>query len=401
MEIIGLLIAFVLILGLVIKRVNLGIAMLVGSIVIGLTSPQIGFNQFFKILRTGVVNQVTFELVLMIINITLIANVMKESKMIDQIIDNMLILFKRFELILMMLPSIMGVLAIPGGAVMSAPMVDQIARDLGLSNSKKLAINLLFRHIWYFIFPFVPGLILTAALIGVDVFFVIRHMFPLTLVMGIAGYLTLFRGIDHSCRRKSTAGNKLQAIKGLLLGLLPLLLGIFLPLLTPLPFWLSLLLGLIYLLVVQRNKIDFRTILRRIDGKLPLAIVGIMAFKEFIGNLSALPQLADGIVAAGMPVWLLAIFLPGLIGFITGASSAAIGISLPLFIPLIGDLKGNMGYLVLIYYVGFFSYYLSPLHFCLLLTVEYFGLSLKESYRYLYLPMLAGLATAILLFFIY
>ena len=401
MEIIGLLIAFILILGLVIKRVNLGIAMLVGSIVIGLTSPQIGFNQFFKILRTGVVNQVTFELVLMIINITLIANVMKESKMIDQIIDNMLILFKRFELILMMLPSIMGVLAIPGGAVMSAPMVDQIARDLGLSNSKKLAINLLFRHIWYFIFPFVPGLILTAALIGVDVFFVIRHMFPLTLVMGIAGYLTLFRGIDHSCWRKSTAGNKLQAIKGLLLGLLPLLLGIFLPLLTPLPFWLSLLLGLIYLLISQRNKIDFRTILRRIDGKLPLAIIGIMVFKEFIGNLSALPQLANGIIAAGMPVWLLAIVLPGLIGFITGASSAAIGISLPLFIPLIGDLKGNMGYLVLIYYVGFFSYYLSPLHFCLLLTVEYFGLSLKESYRYLYLPMLAGLATAILLFFIY
>ncbi|AZR73002.1 hypothetical protein BBF96_06090 [Anoxybacter fermentans] len=401
MEIIGLLIAFVVIIGMVMKRINLGIAMFTGSIIIGLTSPKIGLTHFFEFLSAGLFSKTTLELVLVIINIGIIANLMDKTGLVDQMIGALSTLFRKFQIILAVVPSVMGALAIPGGAMLSAPMVNSIAKDLNLSNRKKMAINLLFRHIWYFVFPFTPGLILAAGLLGRDVFYLIRHLAPLTIVLGVVGFITLFRGMENSSIKEAKAVVKRRAVKELFLALLPLLVGILLPFFTPLPFWGALSIGIVILVIYKWDKIEFQMIWQSIEWKLSLGILGIMVFREFINNLDALYQLAESIINAGMPIWFLAVVLPGLVGFLTGSTSGAIGITFPLLIPFISGNQIDMGYVVLMYGSAFFSYYISPVHFCLILTAEYFGVTLKDTYKELFWPTLAGIGMMVILFFIY
>lgn len=401
MEIIGLVIAFVVIVSLVMKRVNLGISMLIGSTIIGITSPNIGLTKFFPVLAQGMFNSTTFELVMVIIMIGIIAKLMEKTGLVDQMITSLSILFKRFQPILVVVPSVMGVLAIPGGAMLSAPMVSSIARDLNLKPEKKMVINLLFRHIWYFIFPFTPGLILTAHLIGYDIFFLIKHLFPLTLALGITGYLTLFRGLKNPPVQVYSWVEKRAALKNVLLALAPMLIGIILPFISPISFWLALFIGIVFLLIYKWREIDLPMLKKSLEWKLSLGILGIMVFREFINQLAALEELANGIITAGLPVWVLAVILPGLVGFLTGSTSGAIGITFPLLAPLIGGLQPEMSYIVLMFGTAFFSYYLSPLHFCLILTAEYFDVSLKATYKEIFIPTLAGILMMVILFLLY
>lgn len=401
MEIIGLVVAFVVIVYLVMKRINLGIAMFIGSLIIGIMAPNIGYWRFFEILGEGIFNQTTLELVLVIIAIGLIARLMDKTGLVDQMISGLSIVFKKFQPILVVVPSVMGALAIPGGAMLSAPMVNSIARDLNLSPAKRMVTNLLFRHIWYFVFPFTPGLILTAGIIGVDVFYLIKYLAPQTIILGVVGYITLFRGLENPPIRTVNREQKRRAIKEIILALLPLIVGIVLPFIVDIPFWVSLLIGLGILIIYKREQISLSLLLKCFEWKLSLGILGIMVFREFVNNLSVLAQLADSIIKAGLPIWALAIILPGIVAFLTGSTSGAMGIAFPLLAPLIGGANPDMGYVVLIYYTAFFCYFLSPVHFCLILTAEYFNISLKETYRELIWPVLIGILATIVFFFLY
>jgi integral membrane protein (TIGR00529 family) len=331
----------------------------------------------------------------------MIAHLMSKTGLVDQMVQAMSLLFRKFQPILILVPSVMGVLAIPGGAMLSAPMVNSIAKDLNLTNRRKLAINMVYRHIWYFVFPFTPGLILSAGIMGVEVSDLVRHFFPITIVLGVVGYFTFFRGMDNPPIQASNVPNKRTAIVQILMALLPMLVGIILPFVIDIPFWMALTLGLIILLVYKRERIQLKMLKSGIEWKLALSILGIMIFREFINNLDALQQLSDWIIASGLPVWVVAIVLPGLVGALTGSTSGSIGITFPMLAPLIGGAHPDMGYVVLMYASSFFCYYISPVHFCLILTAEYFGVTLKEAYKELFWPTLAGILTMVVLFLIY
>lgn len=401
METIGLLAAFTSIIFMVMKKVNLGLAMVIGSVIVGLTSPNIGLARFFPVLANGVFNATTIELVLVILNIGMIAHLMSKTGIVDEMVQAMSLLFRKFQPILILVPSVMGVLAVPGGAMLSAPMVNSIAKDLNLTNRRKMAINMIYRHIWYFVFPFTPGLILSAGIMGIEVFDLVRHLFPITIVLGVVGYVCFFRGMINPPIQKSVKSNKGKAFIQLFMALLPMLTGIILPFVIDIPFWAALTLGLIILLIYKRKDIKPEMLKSGIEWKLTLSILGIMIFREFINNLDALQQLADWVIARGLPVWALAILLPGLVGALTGSTSGSIGITFPMLAPLIGGAHPDLGYVVLMYASSFFSYYISPVHFCLILTAEYFGVTLKEAYKELFWPTLAGILTMVVLFLIY
>ncbi|MCK4258394.1 MAG: DUF401 family protein [Halanaerobiales bacterium] len=401
MEVIGLVLAFVVIVVMIMKRINLGIAMFTGSLVIGLTSPNIGLSRTFNVLGAGIFNQMTLELLLVVLSIGIIANVMDKTGLVDQMISAFSVLFRRFEPVLILIPSVMGALTIPGGAMMSAPMINSIARDLNLSSCKKMSINLLYRHILYFVFPFASGMILTSKLTGYNVFDLVIHFAPISIAMGVVGYFTLFHDMDNPSLKKSPIAMKVRAFGELIMIFLPMLLGIFLPIFMPIPFWGALLLGVFILLIYQRKKVTLKLIFQSVQWKLSLGLLGIMVFREFVNQLHGLEELAQTFLQAGLPVWILAVVLPAMVGLLTGTTSGAIGITFPLLLPLLGGGDPQLKYVVLMFGSAFFSYYISPLHFCLILTGEYFGVTLKEIYRELFWPTLAGIGTMIVLFFLY
>jgi hypothetical protein len=85
-------------------------------------------------------------------------------------------------------------------------------------------------------------------------------------------------------------------------------------------------------------------------------------------------------------------FIPFLIGFMTGYAIATVGIALPILAPYLKDHPQFVGYMMLGFTSGFCGTMLSPFHLCLLLTKNYFGANWKGIYR------LALLPTALILF---
>ena len=57
---------------------------------------------------------------------------------------------------IMVVPALVGSMPVLGGAAVSAPLVDKLGEGLHLSPDRKAAINLVFRHGMFFVFPFSP-----------------------------------------------------------------------------------------------------------------------------------------------------------------------------------------------------------------------------------------------------
>ncbi|MBV5323544.1 DUF401 family protein, partial [bacterium] len=70
------------------------------------------------------------------------------------------------RMVMAALPAMIGMLPSPGGAVFSAPMVAEAAEGVVASPEQKALINYWYRHIWEYISPLYPGIILAAGLTG-------------------------------------------------------------------------------------------------------------------------------------------------------------------------------------------------------------------------------------------
>jgi len=400
LEFIGVILAFVVILILIAKKVNLGLSMFFGTIIIYLLKTDSNLLEYLSVLKKGLLDETTLTLVAVITNITIIAGIMEKTGLINQMISSMRVLFKRMETIMILIPSILGILTVPGGAMISAPIVDKLGDETNINNAKKMVINLLFRHAWYFSFPYVPGLILTANLIGADVYFVIRHLFPLTITLLIVGYLYFLTDMKTTNNINYSERNKYKALVNLIKIMLPIIIGISLPIIFPVPFWVSLTVGLGVLFFIIREELSWHLITKSINWNMVFGIIGIMIFKECINNLSFLQQFTSMVLNKGIPIWLLVVILPALVAFLTGSTAGSIGVTLPLLSIMI-NFKTNPEYLVLMYGSSFFAYYLSPVHLCLILTAEYFKVNLKVVYKLLFWPTLVGILVNIVLFFLY
>lgn len=400
MEIIGVVIAFIVILIMIAKKANLGFSMFIGTLVMAIIIPDIGLLEYMNILKRGLFNETTVTLLIVMTNITIIAGIMSRAGLIDQMILALRVLFKRFETLLVIIPSILGILAVPGGAMMSAPLIDSLGNETNLDSSKKMAVNLLFRHTWYFIYPFVPGLIILANLMEVNAFYLIKYLFPLSIVMFVTGYIHLFKDLKIKNNLSEGKGSKYKAFIDLIKTISPIMVGVLLPLLFPIPFWFSLTLGLGILFIVTREKLSWQMIINSINWNMITGIAGIMLFKEAINSLPILDQIALLVSDKGIPLWLLVVILPAPVALLTGTMSGSIGVTFPLLAVMV-NFKTNPEYLVLLYGSAFFCYYLSPVHLCLILTAEYFKVNLKEVYTTLLWPTLAVVLMNVLLFFLY
>lgn len=126
--------------------------------------------------------------------------------------------------------------------------------------------------------------------------------------------------------------------------------------------------------------------------KVVVLIWGIMAFKDVLQVSGAVAQVGQSVLLLGVPVVLMVILLPLLTGVLTGLVSACIGVSFPL---VMSFMDPSAAYVMLAYVAGVIGVMLSPVHLCLVLTVEYFKADFLRSYRPLVAPSLLVLAGAI------
>ncbi len=102
-------------------------------------------HQFAGAILAEIINPVTIQLIAAVCLISgLGGQLMKDTGDLDLIVSSLVCLLRSDKLLCMLIPALFGILTVPGGALMSAPLVEESAKGLKLSRARLSAVNLFF-----------------------------------------------------------------------------------------------------------------------------------------------------------------------------------------------------------------------------------------------------------------
>jgi hypothetical protein len=294
-----------------------------------------------------------------------------------------------------LLPALVGLLPMPGGALFSAPLVDDCDEEKQVQPHLKGRINYWFRHIWEYWWPLYAGVLLAVELSGLEIWHFIAAGFPVTLFSVLGGWLFLLRRIP----RKRRAGHARFDASALIPVFIVIAVYAFLGLLVPgtariskyFPIAAGIVAAVIYLQL--RNPLSLRRwkkiLLNRKTVSLALLVAVIRVYGAFLE--APLPdggfiveQMRGELARTGVPVLPLIMIIPFIAGLTTGIALGMVGASFPIIISLAGADPSPAVLLataVLGYAAGHVGQLVSPVHVCFVVTNDYFGTSLARSLK--------------------
>lgn len=383
-EIIALAVGFLLIVVMLFKKVHIGTTMLTASAVMGLLAG-FGFLKTLILFFTSMTERATIELLAVVTLICILSYLLQKYGILDKMADSLEELFNNNRFSIMLMPMLIGVLFIPGGAVMSAPVVDSLGDKLEFSNVRKSAINLIFRHALFFVFPFSTTMVLASQITGLSPYAIIKYTFPMALMALASGYVFYIRDSTAGkeameCRPDKNVLNRIGAV---LWYTSPLWVGILINLISGIPLYLALVPGVfIVYFMSQKGKKDFlRDMVGGIKWSMLYAVAGIMVLQGFIKQMPALVKAINTLLETGMDVRILIVLSTAVLGLLTANNTAVTGMLLPLFLPLADGSHEKALLTSLIFVSGVIFYFISPLHLCQVFTAEYFNIKVKELYK--------------------
>ena len=399
-EIIKLLVVITVIIFLIRKKWNLGYIILLSSLLLGLlfglNPKEIGIN-FVQ----AIIDPVTIRLIGIIVLVLLLSSILKRIESLKDIVDSLQKLVKDYRLILAFIPSFLGLLPMPAGAMFSAPMVKEIGDRAGLNPEENTFVNYWFRHIWEFVWPLYPSIILVSALLEIEVREIIIVQFPITLIalmLGLIWEQKYLRRDEASDKREDFGLN----IKKLFFSIWPILLVIFMVIIIKIDLLISLITVIISLILLNRSKMKTEVITEIIKKDIPLntvvLIVGIMIFKRMLQTTGAIMVIPELFTELGVHPLVILFFIPFLIGMLTGITSAIVGIGFPVLLPFVvtqGEV--NLNYAMFAFVGGYMGHMLSPMHLCLVVTNDYFKADTGKIYKMLTLPLIIISLSALVL----
>jgi len=397
MEVLKVALATLLLVYLIRRKTNLGLAM-------GATG--LALAVLFQ-MSPGAAGRSALDAVLDFKNISLIIALILIStleKVMDlkQLVGSLTNLVGDNRLVAAMLPAFMGLLPSPGGAAFSAPMVGEASTDMGISPERKSFINYWYRHPWEYVFPLYPGFILAMQMTSMPPTDIIKAQYPLTIMAILAAIPFAFYGVKNSLVRGENNGSRTRYLLDLVLGIWPVFAIIVMVLVLKLEIALSLAVALLALMAVKRyspkRAVDvFRA---AFNVNTVILVLGAMFFKEILMDSGAVKELSYALTSAGIPLILLFIAIPFLAGILTGLAIGFVGVSFPILLGLLDGGVMSPHLLALAYASGFAGQMLSPTHLCLVLTLHHFKADFGRTYRMVLIPQGAVLGLAAVLYFV-
>jgi len=398
-ELIKISFVFFAIITLTLMKVNLWISLLGTTFLFGLLF-HLPVVKIGTDLLLATIDEKTLLLLAALFTILFFSNLLKETGRMNKILEGFRHILKDMRVVIALLPAMIGLMPLVGGALVSAPMVVEGSDLLKLSPERRTFINYWFRHVWEYILPTYPALILAATLVGVPVRKLGWVNFPLTPVAIFSGAMIGFWGISNS--KEGREVSKRTSVWELLTNLLPLIFALVLVIGFKLE--LAYAFGLMILGVILFDRIDPRTILKALKGSLSiellLTVVTVMGFKKVLESSQAILTISTFLSSSGVPFRLIAIFVPLIVGVMTGMTIAPIAIGFPILIPLFQNDPDFLNYMMLAFASGIAGDLLSPFHLCLVLTKDFFKADLKRVYRLLWVPVASLLGVALLMTYI-
>jgi hypothetical protein len=313
-------------------------------------------------------------------------------------------------------PLLIGTLPVPGGAILSAPLVESMDSGGERSAGTLSAANYWFRHCLELVWPLYPAFILSTSLSGIPIpRLILLNLFapPSLFILGLIFILP-----SKSQERKQT--KSAMKIKPFMAGIAPLaiVLGcyiVLLPLwniLAPLlgmtdktqsllgrylPILLGLGLGCLYIAKGRGGYKVFKGILKPSILGLLGVIVGIRIFSALLAA-AKLPLAAAGdLQSLGISPLIATALIPFIAGLVTGVGFGYVGLAFPIVIGMIsGDpsIPFEAG-IILAGAFGYAGMMLSPLHVCMVVTAEHFHAGLAGTIRRFALPLFLFLGVSV------
>jgi len=406
-------------------KVDLGTILLACTGLVGILFP-VEPAEFLVAVFGAVLEKATIELVAIVLITVMLGGLMRESGALREMTASLREMIPDYRLVVAIPPALIGLLPMPAGALVSAPLVAEAAADRPISPESRTFLNYWFRHLWEYVWPLYPGLLIGAAVLQVPVRQIALAQYPLTIVALAIGLWFLYRRLPRDAAAAPRARDPRPAARRFARSVWPLaaiFAGVFLLRLSILAALAGTTLLLLIVLAASGRHSVAAIAKLAVESLAPstvLLLLAVMMFKTALSVCGALEEIPSALDVAGIPPLVPLFVAPFLVGLLTGVNQAYVAITFPILAPLMraGAASGEAGAaaataaaraaalpggaldmsLVMFAYVsGFLGILLSPTHLCLVLTREYFRAEFRGVYRLLALPVLGLFATALLI----
>jgi len=323
-----------------------------------------------------------------------------------------------------LLPALIGLLPMPGGALFSAPLVDDCDHTRNIPPLLKTRINYWFRHVWEYWWPLYPGVLLAMEITGIDTVTFMLVLFPLSLISVAVGWYFLLRPIkniattegetsnassDHSSAVDFASSLKSSDSNPAAKSLIPLLMPIFIiigiyaviKILIPavadhnkyLPMLLGISGAILYLQLYRPLSSETwkKIFLSKRVWMLALLVLLVRIYGAYMeANLpdgtSLVEKLRAELEYFRIAPILVIILIPFMCGMTTGLAIGFVGASFPIVVSMAGTdptLSELLPIVILAYGCGYLGMLLSPVHVCLIVSNQHFRTKLYESIKHL------------------
>ena len=368
------------------RRFNLGLVMLFSAVLLGTIQP-LPIERILAVLFTGAVNKSTINLLAVLFLIMLLERIMRKHRLIQNMITALGNILRDYRILAGTLPAIIGILPSVGGAVFSAPMVQEVSKHSLLNPEQKTFINYWFRHPWEFFSPLYPAVIFASEALKLPLDTLILIHLPLAVFMWTLGILFGLRPALSAPETAPQTKFSRESLIHITAGLLPFTLILGAVAFLKIPLVLILAFTMVFFFIYYRYKVKEILELTRksiVPGTL-LIIIGLMVFKEMLQATGITGRLPSNLDLLGVPPAAAVMMVPLLIGLLSGSIGGTAAISLPV---LAGLISGNTYLEVLAYTSCVAGCLISPCHPCFILTVDYFNADLFKVLKQMLLPVL-------------
>ncbi|MEW6288631.1 MAG: DUF401 family protein [Thermodesulfobacteriota bacterium] len=395
--------AFALILLGIRLKIGLGLSILAGGAAMGFLF-YVGPVPLLRVAAAALIKEKFLFLAAIVGLILILSDALERSGQSRRLMDALSGYLTSPRWRLVFFPALIGLLPMPGGAVFSAPMVKAVSAEMALKNADRAVINYWFRHVWELAWPLYPGIILTVALADIPIVTFISRTWPGVVAMFALGWFFYLRpGVLASAdlvvapsaapRRIGAALREGAPLLVAIAGAVGLEAGIsaWAP---AVPFEWGVIAALLAAVVciMGQNRLGaaflFDVLIKKSLRAMLFVVAAIFIFKDVMQAAGVVDAMALS-AGDGIALFAAAVFLPFLVGMVSGINVAFVGATFPLLLGLLDALNMRelmIPYLVLASFAGFTGVMISPIHICFVLTCEFFGTDLARAWRRLVAP---------------
>ena len=390
-------VSIILFLVLLYKKVGLGVSLTASAFLMSFLS--LGIGETGTVLLETCTDQTTLSLVFASFFIILMSILYKETGLVDDLTRSLGGFIKNSKVIVSVLPAVIGLMPVAGGALMSAPMVDAEADKLGLDEAKKSFINIWFRHVIIPVYPVTQFIILTAALTQTGIDELIIRQILVVIVMIAAGYFIGLRKAQNQKIDNTKTEKTKTNLKLLLISFLPIIITVVLATALNVDIAIATLAGVATILAITRTKktVFQKTLKNKAVWEVTLAAFGALLLKNVTVASGASEIIGNALANTNMDPIILLSIVPAALAFLIGSTPGAIALSVPILAQTVAFIPKTASLLYISAYLG---YMIAPTHLCLVFTAQYFKSSINRSFKYLIPATIVSMIAALITYLI-